>query len=114
MSTVEAVSSGGTPNAVAIQGAAAQVVRKAPREAPAETFERSQQTLRECAKVLEDLAARNKTSLQISFHRGAGMYVIRVTSVETGKVIMEIPPEAVLASAAMLWKNAGAALNRKS
>ena len=114
MSTIEGVSSGGTPNAVAIQAAAAQVVRRAPLEMPAEAFERSQQALRASAKVLEEFAARNKTSLRISFNREAGLYVIRVTSAKTGRVIMEIPPEQVLESAVMLMKNARAVLNRQT
>ena len=112
MSTVERVSSGGTPNAAAFEAAVAQPVRRPPQTRAAEMFERSQQALRASAKVLEEFAAQHKTSLRISFNREAGLYVIRVTSAKTGRVIMEIPPEQVLESAMMLTRNARAAFNK--
>jgi len=112
MSTVQRVFSGGTPNAAVLRAAAPQPVRRPPQATAAQMFERSQQALRASAKVLEDFAARNETSLAISFNREAGLYVIRVTCTKTGRVVLEIPPEQVLESAMMLTRNARAAFNK--
>ena len=55
----------------------------------------------------------DSTNLKFQIHKETGAVIIKIIDSDTGEVIREIPPEAILDSIAQIWKNSGINVDKK-
>jgi flagellar protein FlaG len=54
------------------------------------------------------------TNLKFQIHKETGEVMIKIIDSESGDVIREIPPEAILDSIAQIWKNSGIKVDERA
>ena len=64
--------------------------------------------------VQENISARHNVNLQFSVHEATGRTVVKVTDQESGKLIIEIPPEQVLELAVKIEEMIGLLFDKKA